>query len=165
MELMEPPVEEMFSMIMDMMGGFLAISVLGLASSLLLAFCVYYDAKARGNSNAVVWAILSGFFNIAALVYIIAQAVSKPKPVYCMRCGNIVPPGFYACPVCNTPVTSAAEALTPEQIAQYKKIRLILFIVWIVVTVITTILSMVIVMEFVRQIFSWASEYSSGFMM
>ena len=165
MDMVEPPVDEIFSMIMDMMGGFLAISVLGLAASLLLAFCVYYDAKARGNNNAVVWAILSGFFNFVALIYIIVQAVSKPKTVYCMRCGNIVPPGFYACPVCNTPVMSATAALAPEQIAQYKKIRLILFIVWIVVYVITMIVSMMIMMEFMSKIFAMASEYSSGFVM
>ena len=43
-------------------GPMLLIMLFSLAGSLFLALCVYNDAKARGNDNAVMWAVLSGFF-------------------------------------------------------------------------------------------------------
>ena len=67
-------------------GPMLLIMLFSLAGSLFLALCVYNDAKARGNDNAVMWAVLSGFFNIVALVYIIVAVSSKPKAVICPRC-------------------------------------------------------------------------------
>lgn len=142
-----------------MMGPLMITSLLGLVASVFLALCVYNDAKVRGNGNAVMWAVLSGLFNIVALIYIIVQAASKPKPVYCMRCGNIVPQGYGFCPVCNT-VAPAADILPPEEMAKKKKMRLIFLILFIVVFAASTVYSVFMMRDMMQFVFDFTSTYT-----
>lgn len=65
---------DMLEMFQSMLLPLVGISLVGIAASIILAFCVYYDARARRDNMAVLWAVLSGFFQIAALVYVIARA-------------------------------------------------------------------------------------------
>lgn len=108
------------------------IYLIGISSSVFLAFAVYYDARIRSDSNAVLWAVLSGFFNIVALVYLIVKLSSKPKPVCCIRCRNYIPPGYAVCPYCGTPLVGAMMPPSPEEVQKYKKRRLVFFILFIV---------------------------------
>lgn len=98
---------EVFQVVMRFLGMILGTSVLAIAASVFLGLCVYYDAKARRDSNAALWGVLSGFFNIAALVYIIVKLAVKEKPIYCMRCGRPFPKSLSVCPSCGTPVFGA----------------------------------------------------------
>ena len=119
--------------------GTIFISLLGIGSNLLLAFCVYYDAMYRRSENAVLWAVLSGFFNIAALVYIIVQVTKKPQPMRCMQCGEFLVPQSQFCQRCGRPLYVPSQ----EQLAVYDKRRrlfLWLFIASMALIVIGTIL-------------------------
>lgn len=75
--------EFVFEILGQTIGPMLLIMLFSLAGSVFLALCVYNDAKARNNDSAVMWAVLSGFFNIVALVYIIVALASKPKALVC----------------------------------------------------------------------------------
>lgn len=117
----------------------LLMLLLSLAGSLFLALCVYNDAKARGNNSAVMWAVLSGFFNIIALVYIIVAVSSKPKAVICPRCNNWIPAGYAGCPVCGLPPTN--QTMPPELLEGYKRRRILFLILFIVAYVITALVT------------------------
>lgn len=129
-------------------GPMLLIMLFSLAGSLFLALCVYNDAKARGNDNAVMWAVLSGFFNIVALVYIIVAVSSKPKAVICPRCRNMIPPGYAGCPVCGLSLPD--RTLPPELLEGYKRRRLVFLILFITLYVITLLIAVWWALDFVR---------------
>ena len=129
-------------------GPMLLIMLFSLAGSLFLALCVYNDAKARGNDNAVMWAVLSGFFNIVALVYIIVAVSSKPKAVICPRCRHMIPPGYAGCPVCGLPLPD--RTLPPELLEGYKRRRLVFLILFITLYVITLLITVWWMLDFVR---------------
>lgn len=129
-------------------GPMLLIMLFSLAGSLFLALCVYNDAKARGNDNAVMWAVLSGFFNIVALVYIIVAVSSKPKAVICPRCRNMIPPGYAGCPVCGLPLPD--RTLPPELLEGYNRRRLVFLILFITLYVITLLIAVWWALDFVR---------------
>ena len=129
-------------------GPMLLIMLFSLAGSLFLALCVYNDAKARGNDNAVMWAVLSGFFNIVALVYIIVAVSSKPKAVICPRCRNMIPPGYACCPVCGLPLPDRTRP--PELLEGYKRRRLVFLILFITLYVITLLITVWWMLDFVR---------------
>lgn len=63
----------------------------------MLALAVYNDARYRGNRNAVLWAVLSGFFVIAGLIYLIVQPASK-RYVVCATCYRPIPSAEPLCP-------------------------------------------------------------------
>lgn len=69
----------------EMLGIFLLYYLVLIAAQIMLALCVYNDARYRGSNNAVLWAVLSGFFGIAGLVYLIVQLASK-RFVVCAAC-------------------------------------------------------------------------------
>ena len=129
-------------------GPLLLIMLFALAGSLFLALCVYNDARIRGNDNAVMWAVLSGFFNIVALVYIIVAVSSKPKAVFCPRCHNMIPPGYAGCPVCGLPLPD--RTLPPELLEGCKRRRMVFLILFIAAYVITLAITVWWVMDFVR---------------
>lgn len=69
-------------------GVYLLYFLLIIAAGVMLALAVYNDARYRGNRNAVLWAVLSGFFGIAGLIYLIVQLASKRWPAsgtWCVR--------------------------------------------------------------------------------
>ena len=84
----------------EMLGIFLLYYVVLIAAQIMLAFCVYNDARYRGNNNAVLWAVLSGFFSIAYLVYLIVQLASK-RFVVCASCYRAIPSDQPLCPTCG----------------------------------------------------------------
>ena len=71
--------------------GLLGLILLEAAAGVFLGLCVYNDACYRGDSNPVLWGVLSGFFNIVALVYIIVQLSSKNKTAFCVQCRAPIP--------------------------------------------------------------------------
>lgn len=124
------------------------LSLLSIASSVFLGLCVYNDARAHCNSNAVMWGVLSGFFWIAAVVYLCMR--SSAKSVSCLRCYQIYPSTFPACPTCGLPSPNAYRIGTPQQQEQWKKRCRLFLILYIVATVLTTILSIVVFVWYMR---------------
>lgn len=119
--------------------AFFFMAVLIIGSRILLGFCVYYDARYRKNENAVLWGLLSGLFNIAALVYIIVQISSRPQGVFCSRCGAAIAPGGRFCPRCGRMLHPAA----PEQTEGYNRKRKLFLGLWIG-TLVVSILSFIL---------------------
>lgn len=118
----------------------LLLSVISIASAVFLGLSVYNDARARCNSNAVMWGVLSGFFSIAAIVYLCVR--SSQKFVTCLQCRQVYPSDFPACPTCGLPSPNAYLMGTPEQQEGWKKRRrlfLVLFIVALALTIIASI--------------------------
>lgn len=137
----------------------LLISLIGIASNVLLAFCVYNDAQYRRSQYAVLWAVLSGFFNIAALVYIIVQLCSKPRGLQCVQCGQWLAPESTFCPRCGRQVVT----FTPEQMANFDKRRKLFLGLWIGSVVIIIAASIVVFGVFFGQIMKYAAVYGSSY--
>lgn len=143
-------VHQVFDLLRRTIFPMIGISLLGLAASLLLAFCVYYDARARRDRMAVMWAVLSGFFPIAALVYVIVRCASKPKFTPCIRCGQWVPPETLFCIHCGQPVLENGRPVDAQALDTYRHRSKILLVVWICVYVVAIIGAVAMVMYFLR---------------
>ena len=54
--------------------------VLAIGSQVMLALCIYNDAKARGDQNAVLFAVLSGVLGIIpAIIYLVLRCRASPR--------------------------------------------------------------------------------------
>ena len=95
--------------------GLLGLILLEAAAGVFLGLCVYNDACYRGDSNPVLWGVLSGFFNIVALVYIIVQLSSKNKTAFCVQCRAPIPQGYTVCPACGMPLFLRGKPVSAEQ--------------------------------------------------
>ena len=115
--------------------------LLGIGINVLLGFCVYYDAKFYNDPNAVMWGVLSGFFNIAALIYIIMRVNRQKVPPRCVQCGSFFVPGTLSCTVCGRP----HDVPPPEMMALYNRRRRRLFWGWIIAQVAVFVLTFVLV--------------------
>lgn len=80
---------------------------LSIACSIFLALAVYYDAKQQENKNALVWAILTGFFKIIALIiYLIVRNRDKNRLVICEKCRKLTNKSLGYCIHCNSPIVN-----------------------------------------------------------
>lgn len=135
------------------------ITVLGIAAALLLAFCVYNDARGRRDKLAVMWGVLSGFFSIAALVYVIVRCVSSQKPSPCIRCGAWVPPGTLYCTSCGQPLLDGAGyPVTQEQLDGYHRRSKILLIAWICVYAVCIVAGVSMIIYMINEILNLAQS-------
>lgn len=118
------------------MWGPILLMLISAASAVFLGLCIYNDARTRCDGNAVMWGVLSGFFWIAALVYLCMR--SSAKSVACPRCRQVYPVDCPACPACGLPSPGARLIGTPEQRERWKKRRkryLILYIAMVLAVV------------------------------
>ena len=130
--------------------GGLLCSAVGILGSVFLGLCVYNDARMRRNENAAMWGVLSGVFNIAALIYLILAMTSKNQPARCLRCGTFLYPGTPACPVCGQP----APVLPLEEAEAYRKRRTRYLVLWIVMMVLGVLLGSVLGFTLVGEMLS-----------
>lgn len=110
-----------------LIAGIGLFSLMQIGSCILLALCVYSDALYRRVDNAMMWAVLSGFFNIAALIYIIIQVSKKSQPMRCMQCGEFLAPNSLFCQRCGRPL----DVPSPEEMNKYDKRRKLFLWLWI----------------------------------
>ncbi len=79
--------------------------LLSIACSIFLGLAVYYDAKQQENKNALVWAILTGFFKIIALIiYLIVRNRDKNRLVICENCRKLTSKSLGYCIHCKSPI-------------------------------------------------------------
>lgn len=137
--------------------GILLLSLLGIVANVFLAVCVYNDAKYRGSENAVLWAVLSGFFNIVALIYIIiACCQKKPQTLWCKQCGGYLNPESVYCPHCGRYL----DKLAPEENEKYNKRRKLFLILWIISIVTLIVITVIFVVSFIAVIAQLADSGS-----
>ncbi|MGN0172447.1 MAG: hypothetical protein ACI39E_06660 [Acutalibacteraceae bacterium] len=141
------------TLLSEMLLLYIPMLVAEIALAVILGFCVYYHARSLGNRKAAMWGILSGLFSLAALVYLIVQIASKPKPLYCARCGCPVTASDACCPQCGAPLCPTADAIDGETVVRLKRRSRILLIVWIVLYVAMLILSFVILNRSLNSMF------------
>ena len=139
-----------FSVIL-LIGAIGLYSLMWIGSTLLLAFCVYNDALYRRVDNPVMWAVLSGFFNIVALIYIIIQVSKKQQPMRCMQCGDFLAPGSQHCQRCGR----SLMVLSSEEMAGYNKRRRLFLWLWIASQVVSFIFVFVFLMIYLANVFSF----------
>ena len=72
-----------------------------IAAQVLYAVAAYYDSKARGKREPIVWALLIAFFgNLTGIIYLLVRDSDKNKAMLCPYCGAAHPVGFPNCPSC-----------------------------------------------------------------
>ncbi|MCI8553754.1 MAG: hypothetical protein HFJ80_02255 [Clostridiales bacterium] len=127
------------------------IMLAGLASSVMLGLCVYNDARYRGDTNAVLWGVLSGFFNIAALVYLIVKLASK-RFLYCSQCGQPLSCAEPVCQCCGAVSPEVHRFSPPEQREKQKRSRLVFLWLFIGLTVLSVIFGFVMMIQMISSI-------------
>ena len=133
--------------------GLMGLILLEAAAGVFLGLCVYNDACYRGDSNPVLWGVLSGFFNIVALVYILVQLTSKNKVAFCVRCRTPIPQGYTACPACGMPMVLRGQPVSLEQMEGFRRRRKLFLILFIVFFVISIGIGIVVMMDYFTNIF------------
>ena len=104
----------------------------GLGSQILLAFAVYYDAKAKNNSDPVMWALLTGFLGwIPAIIYLCMRGKESDRLIYCPQCGIPHRVSMPNCPQCGAMNPYAAPFIGPQIDIWRKRSKLCL--IWAIV--------------------------------
>ena len=137
-------------------------SLLTIASQVLLAVCVYNDAKSRGDQNATLFAVLSGVLGfIPAIIYLVVRSTSGPgTALMCPNCGVVLPAGAFNCPNCGMPHPKA-RIIPPDADARSRRAKGLL-IGWIVSFVLSIVLMIVGGVLMGMGAFSLAQDYSSN---
>ncbi|CZT56257.1 hypothetical protein BN3661_01276 [Eubacteriaceae bacterium CHKCI005] len=136
--------------------------VLAIGSQVMLALCIYNDAKARGDQNAVLFAVLSGVLGvIPAIIYLVLRSNSGPDTaLMCPNCGVVLPQGASHCPNCGMPHPKA-RIIPPDADVRSKRAKGLL-IGWIVSLVLSIVLIVVSVVFMGMGAFSLAQDYNSN---
>ncbi len=134
------------------------ISLLSIASHVLLALCIYNDAKSRGDQNAVLFAVLSGVLGlIPAIIYLVIRSTSGPgTALMCPNCGVVLPQGSFNCPNCGMPHPKAR--ITPPDAPIRSRRAKGLLIGWIVSYALTIVLTIVGFVFGAMGVFSMAQD-------
>ncbi len=118
-----------------------------LAARVLFALAVYYDARSKYNTDALLWALLVGFVGlIPGIVYLCIRNTVK-NYVVCQNCGvshfSVEP----VCPRCGAPNPYAPAAgmnLVAEKQARQAKTLLIIGIILYVLAIAVLICGIII---------------------
>ncbi len=101
------------------------------AERVLFALAAYHDARAKGNPNALLWALLIGFVGwIPGIIYLCLRAVPRGV-IRCPSCGVWHPASDLYCPNCGEPTRPASQYADPatRRLAGQAKAELIAGIV------------------------------------
>ncbi len=84
-----------------------------LAVRILLGMAAYHDAQAKGNPEALLWALLIGFLGlIPGIIYLCVRDTARPM-VCCPGCGRWHRSEEAFCPACGRPSASAPPQANP----------------------------------------------------
>ena len=108
----------------------LGCMILLYAGQVFLGLCVYYDARYRGNTNAVMWGVLAGFFQLAGLIYLIVTLSGK-KQISCYGCWRPYPTERPVCPYCGMPSPLAYTFSPPDEREKQRGRRTICWFLYI----------------------------------
>lgn len=116
--------------------------VLGLVERVLFALAAYYDACAKENADALMWALLIGFLGfIPGIIYLFVRNTGTGYAI-CPNCGLGHSGRDFACPRCGatTPVRDPnANPMAPLQAHRAKVLMIIGFVVIAVMLVLGVI--------------------------
>lgn len=86
-----------------------------LAEHVLFALAAYHDAQAKGNPDALVWALAIGFLGlIPGIVYLCVRSSGR-RAVRCANCGYPHDASDFCCPKCGERNPAAGCANPYEQ--------------------------------------------------
>lgn len=136
----------------------LGCMILLYAGQAFLGLCVYYDARYRGNTNAVMWGVLAGFFQLAGLIYLIITLSGK-KQIACYSCWRPYPTERPVCPYCGMP-SPLAYAFSPPDEREKQRGRRKLFLIFYISAEVVGILSVALMYAFIfYTTFHMVSQY------
>lgn len=144
-------------------GAILFLSLLGLAVQILLATAVYNDAKAKGNTEPVMWAVLTGIFGlIPGIIYLCVRNNNRNRLIICPNCGFTHRIAELNCPQCGIANPFSQQFSNPLSEIQQKRANKLL-IAAIIVFVVSIVLSIIVVMWFVTSVMNGAEFSASGY--
>ncbi|WP_195985003.1 hypothetical protein [Clostridium sp. D33t1_170424_F3] len=138
------PAEEMIiAQTMTFIMTMIFACLLSVASQILLAFATYNDAKARGNSDPVMWALLVGILGwIPGIVYLCLRNNAANRLMTCAKCGFTHRIAEPFCPQCRSENPYSAPFYSPLAPRQAHNAKLLL--IWGIVAFAAAIVLMVI---------------------
>ena len=142
----------------QIMPQFLTIWVLVFLMSVivqvLFALAVYNDAKAKGNSDATLWALLVGFLGlIPGIIYLCLRGNAANKIISCPNCHFMHPITMTNCPQCGAPNYFSQPFYDP-MIPAYRKKAKNFLIAGIVCFAVAVILFLIFMSVIFTQLFT-----------
>lgn len=118
------------------------IGILGIAERVLFAMAVYSDARAKNNSESLMWALLVGFLGLIPGIIYLCVRNSSSGAAMCPNCGFYHKSTDFTCPKCGAPNPTPNQFNNPyiEQQAHRAKILLIVAVVIVIVEILLGIL-------------------------
>ena len=127
-------------------GFWILISVdvlLSFGLQIMLALAVFYDAKARGNSEPLMWALLVGLLGLVpGVIYLCMRDSAKNRMIVCPQCHAVHAIGLPNCPQCGVYNPYCYPFCNPE-IPMYAKKAKTFFIIAMILLAVTVIVMFV----------------------
>ena len=101
----------------------------------LLGFCIYNDARLRGEKRPVLWGVLSGVMFPAALVYFLVTRLAKPIELTCKSCGYSLSRWHTVCSSCGRLLVGPGKKV--KKFRRRRKAFFILFILLLIAGCVT----------------------------
>ena len=101
----------------------------------LLGFCIYNDARLRGEKRPVLWGVLSGVMFPAALVYFLVTRLAKPIELTCKFCGYSLSRWHTVCSSCGRLLVGPGKKV--KKFRRRRKAFFILFILLLIAGCVT----------------------------
>lgn len=103
------------------------VCIVGIAAQVLLGLAAYNDAKARGNSDPVMWGLLVGILGwIPGIVYLCVRNNSANRLMTCPQCGCAHRVAEAFCPQCRVPNPYSVPFQNPLAPQQAHRAKLML---------------------------------------
>ncbi|MCU7522723.1 MAG: hypothetical protein HF312_21120 [Ignavibacteria bacterium] len=144
-------------------GAMIFFSLLCIAVQVLLATAVYNDAKAKGNTEPVMWAVLTGIFGlIPGIIYLCVRNNNRNRLIICPNCGFTHRIAELNCPQCGIANPFSQQFSNPLSEIQQKRANKLL-IAAIIVFVVSIVLCIIAVLWFVTSVINVADFSSTGY--
>lgn len=124
-------------------GAMMFFGLLCLLAQILIAIAVYNDAMAKGNSEPVMWGVLTGLFGlIPAIIYLCVRNSNRNRLIVCQNCGFTHRISELNCPQCgiaNPFAQQFSNPLTEIHKNRAKKLLIAGIIIWVVAFIVLII--------------------------
>lgn len=138
-------------------------SLLCIAVQILLAFAVYNDAQAKGNTEPVMWAVLTGIFGlIPGIIYLCVRNTNRNRLIICQNCGFTHRISDFNCPQCGIANPFSQPFNTPLSAIQQKRANKLL-IAAIIVFAVSVIICIISIVWFATSVINVADFSSNSY--
>lgn len=129
------------------------LSIIGIAERVLLGLAAYNDARAKSNTDAVMWGLLVGFLGLIPGIIYLCIRNSARRYTVCQNCSFAHDATDPNCPKCGAPNPVSEQYMNPFAAQQAHRAK-VQFTVALVLIGVGVLAAIVIGISFAAAVFS-----------